>query len=652
MSTALYRVLLQGVKPGFSKDDATSQIATLFKTSIDGASSILDKPGFIVKKGIDLQTATKYEAALGRCGCICSVEPEVLPSETLTLDIPPLGANSDLTDCKACATRISILADKCPSCGAPNDWIHPDIKRLLEVRSEIGTAEKFKLEWNNIEAWGKTRKKTSRLVSFLALLIFLGIYLPLGFLGTIGKGLGPINIFLVIGLALLMVVLLDPLFGKNKVFHANLQARSWTSSDDSFWQPVRSVLGFESITVAAQPNVVAHELASTLPKEKLESFKFPPKEVFIVAGIVIISLLLFAYVKFDIRPTTFSTATVEPTYPTGKSEIIDWGKATAKNETLKHILIALKTKDDPTLREFDNEFFLCISAGCYGQIEPEAALVKGKEELQNIVKVQPRIAIEIGDFADRVNELSLARDWYEIAASLGSKEAISKLEENSLREKKASEKGVVAASTTLDRLNSTISRSTTTSVASGVKARTQDQSQGITGDGENLADLNKLSKEERFNEQLRRIGKAVATAGSSTDFRASRPTDEGIINGFFIGTLKNSDSNYEIEVKDFNISFTAAGNDYQCGYYESIYVSLVCGTDNLFSPAHFYPQARKVCAADDVHKGTVGRTFYVPKTRVMNNTSSCKVIVHLQDPKGFAREKTTSDFQFGTHYYW
>ncbi|WP_415903209.1 hypothetical protein ACMXYR_05490 [Neptuniibacter sp. QD29_5] len=37
--------------------------------------------------------------------------------------------------CTYCASEIASIADFCPQCGAPNEWIHPRLVEFLEVKS-------------------------------------------------------------------------------------------------------------------------------------------------------------------------------------------------------------------------------------------------------------------------------------------------------------------------------------------------------------------------------------------------------------------------------------------------------------------------------------------------------------------------------------
>ena len=80
MNTA-YRVVIKGVKDGFTEEQVTVKLAALFKTTEEQAKKILASGNFPVKKSIDLQTAAKYQEAVEATGASVIVEPEEEPKE-------------------------------------------------------------------------------------------------------------------------------------------------------------------------------------------------------------------------------------------------------------------------------------------------------------------------------------------------------------------------------------------------------------------------------------------------------------------------------------------------------------------------------------------------------------------------------------------
>ena len=74
-----YRVVIKGVKDGVAEEQVAAKLSALFKTSEEQARKILASGAFPVKKGLDLQTAAKYQAAIEATGASVIVEPEEAP---------------------------------------------------------------------------------------------------------------------------------------------------------------------------------------------------------------------------------------------------------------------------------------------------------------------------------------------------------------------------------------------------------------------------------------------------------------------------------------------------------------------------------------------------------------------------------------------
>ena len=130
-----------------------------------------------------------------------------------------------LISCSACKNEIAKLAYQCPACGAPNDWVHPVIKKF-EAASEIETALPFTYQYNKLELWGEAERKTSWWRFSLALLVSI----PFVLFGGIGFFIA--LIFFTIALCRTP----DP-----HSFHAHFAPDDtyWESSNEKFWSPVR-----------------------------------------------------------------------------------------------------------------------------------------------------------------------------------------------------------------------------------------------------------------------------------------------------------------------------------------------------------------------------------------------------------------------------
>ena len=115
MSTT-YRVVIKGVKNGITEEQVVGKLAPLFKTSEEQIRKILGAKGFTVKKGLDLQVAAKYQAAIEASGAAVVVEPE--NDEVLEFDLPKPPSPSNTKKCHQCGFELPIAAKFCRSCGA------------------------------------------------------------------------------------------------------------------------------------------------------------------------------------------------------------------------------------------------------------------------------------------------------------------------------------------------------------------------------------------------------------------------------------------------------------------------------------------------------------------------------------------------------
>lgn len=81
-----YRVVIKGAKEGVSVEQAIRQLAALFKATEDQIRPLFAAPGSVVKKGVDIKTATQYLSAIEQAGAQAIVEPEMTPD--LQIDLP------------------------------------------------------------------------------------------------------------------------------------------------------------------------------------------------------------------------------------------------------------------------------------------------------------------------------------------------------------------------------------------------------------------------------------------------------------------------------------------------------------------------------------------------------------------------------------
>ncbi len=147
-----------------------------------------------------------------------------------------------LVPCRTCGREISIEAATCPSCGAPNKWIHPKIEHFLTVKDSTGVTQPFTFNYEKLKISGKTEKKVPRWILWISILLFLLLFIPIALLGTVGLAFGPIGLVAAVVVALVFRFIVQAVFAKNKTFSMDFQSNSWISNDDEFWRPVKALL--------------------------------------------------------------------------------------------------------------------------------------------------------------------------------------------------------------------------------------------------------------------------------------------------------------------------------------------------------------------------------------------------------------------------
>lgn len=185
-----------------------------------------------MKDGFTFLGAKEYDdqetAILTEQKLYSKTQPKLKALPVTKLEYNDAGPIEKLINCESCNHPHSILADKCPQCGAPNNWIHPAIKHFLSIKDQIGTTKEFKFQWNKVEIWGYTETK---------LPWYIKIFIFFGFISGVLFGIIPGFI-----IAILMYLSLSKTFGGKYNFKANLLDKKWESSNEKFWKPVRDVL--------------------------------------------------------------------------------------------------------------------------------------------------------------------------------------------------------------------------------------------------------------------------------------------------------------------------------------------------------------------------------------------------------------------------
>ncbi len=137
-----------------------------------------------------------------------------------------------LIQCKACDRPISPLAEACPQCGAPNSWRHPLIDAFYVAKDAIGTSRPFTFRSNKTKIWGETKAQAPLRAKLFAALVLVVVGLPaIAIWGIVGA-------FVAGAMSVVPIIVM----GRSEKFSADLDARTWTSSNDVFWRPVKEKL--------------------------------------------------------------------------------------------------------------------------------------------------------------------------------------------------------------------------------------------------------------------------------------------------------------------------------------------------------------------------------------------------------------------------
>jgi hypothetical protein len=181
-----------------------------------------------------------------------------------------MASYNKMIDCSACGKQISVEAATCPSCGAPNKWVHPSIERFLRQKDTTGTSKPFTFASDRLRVYGETKKAMPWFISipaFLILLALIGVDSFLRYYQEWASGIAPGGYWtrlLVIGVITLVgQQVLSYFFAKQKTFRMDFETDVWTSNDDEFWKPVKDILlGKQGATGSSQA-------VASVPKAKM-----------------------------------------------------------------------------------------------------------------------------------------------------------------------------------------------------------------------------------------------------------------------------------------------------------------------------------------------------------------------------------------------
>jgi hypothetical protein len=105
-----YRIVARGLKHGYSRDRAADLLAVLLKGSADQMKPLLNGRSAVVKSRLSFAGATKYQAALDRCGCVSEIEIEAAGAPVLKVSAAHSAARQGRTAAPA-LLQIEPTAD-------------------------------------------------------------------------------------------------------------------------------------------------------------------------------------------------------------------------------------------------------------------------------------------------------------------------------------------------------------------------------------------------------------------------------------------------------------------------------------------------------------------------------------------------------------
>lgn len=143
---------------------------------------------------------------------------------------------ANLIACNSCDSKIAKSAATCPSCGAANTWIHPEIERFRARVSELPPVGAT-YRWTSTEIAGMgpaSRGAAMRVLTAAVVVLAAGTVLGQAWLLGIG------GILLAVGAA--MSVLLRGSAIPQCRMDFSTDPPRWESNDEKYWAPLRRSL--------------------------------------------------------------------------------------------------------------------------------------------------------------------------------------------------------------------------------------------------------------------------------------------------------------------------------------------------------------------------------------------------------------------------
>lgn len=212
MANKPHKVILAGaIRTGFDRDAVLKNLARLFNRSPDLIEKLLSGEPRVIRRGLDLTTAQKYQETLRQAGAISHIEPEEQPSSEVHEPMsraqfrqqPPPPRELVCPRCGHKPTSdedVLVVRGDCPRCGL---LVKRDARSLISDDSEsISKADASEIYGARTPATWKRRI----LASIHTLTIFLTAYLLFFFIFVL-LVLPPEQIFRTLASELLSAVL-------------------------------------------------------------------------------------------------------------------------------------------------------------------------------------------------------------------------------------------------------------------------------------------------------------------------------------------------------------------------------------------------------------------------------------------------------------
>lgn len=183
--------------------------------------------------------------------------PPAIPVDLLGLVTPASPVNAavkmpvpKLMSCSACGQQIATTALACPKCGAPNNWLHPEIERFRASLGQFNEMPPFNIKWDRFVLRGTAEVKRGahlfgdigvKAIAVGLLFMLLGAFLP-GTLGILVPWIvGPLCFFGGVVLMLISMLGNDQAtdFVVTFVVDFSQSPPIWQSDDDDFWKNVK-----------------------------------------------------------------------------------------------------------------------------------------------------------------------------------------------------------------------------------------------------------------------------------------------------------------------------------------------------------------------------------------------------------------------------